>query len=83
VQAQQLLRQSVSSTISQAYEEMTAMEEHGMVVREEERVGIHAVNSLSQWWIDYKELETKWNERCNSVRRREDERGEERCEGAF
>jgi hypothetical protein len=69
--------------LSQAYKGVAEIKEHGMVVREEEGVGIHAVNSLSRWWIDYRELETKWNERRNSVQWREDERGEERCEGAF
>jgi hypothetical protein len=55
VQAQQLLRQSVSSTLSQAYEEMADMKEHEMVVREEEGMGIHAVK------------ENKWVEETGSV----------------
>jgi hypothetical protein len=48
VQAQQLLRQSVSSTLSQAYNKVTEMKEHEMVVKEEEGVGIHAVKE-NEW----------------------------------
>jgi hypothetical protein len=48
VQAPQLLKQSVSSTLSQAYKEVAEMKEHGIVVREEEGVGIHAVKE-NEW----------------------------------
>jgi hypothetical protein len=50
VQAQQLLRQSVYSTLSQAYEEVAEMKEHGMVVRKE-WVGIHAVEE-NEWVVE-------------------------------